>query len=372
MGRGDLERRQWRAPTGPLGAAGIKAKIAHEDAAARFVPLIRAGPDAFPNTLRLKEIWPPNLGRPPPCFVSALVLLFTRTKSATALKSLGHRDLAAAGAGRFACPPLPCRAFGSTEGCPVLRLLFPTLSLADPRAGALAGLDGQRPQPRPVRRAGQEGRCVPLAPGPRPRSRGTHEPGHHGGAVGHTALQVLHALIFDFLNNSTGRLGSVLRGDRAEGWRVRAHRRHGSATAPRAGHPPTGCAAVPKAGRTGGSSLEQQSNGGMALLPEGQWRGYRPPPEAPEPEWGRTPIMPSALAQAALEDDPAAKAQVLTVSAMTPLERALASSFQSQHPLRATREFYWSAPRCGETFPRLKTYLHHRLGPVERRKEGAQ
>ena len=36
--------------------------------------------------------------------------------------------------------------------------------------------------------------------------RGTHESGRHGGAVGFTALQVLHALIFDFLNFRTGRL----------------------------------------------------------------------------------------------------------------------------------------------------------------------
>ena len=36
--------------------------------------------------------------------------------------------------------------------------------------------------------------------------RGTHQPGRHGGAVGPTALQVLHALIFDFLNHRTGRL----------------------------------------------------------------------------------------------------------------------------------------------------------------------
>ena len=28
--------------------------------------------------------------------------------------------------------------------------------------------------------------------------RGTHQPGHHGGALGHTGLAVLHALIFDF------------------------------------------------------------------------------------------------------------------------------------------------------------------------------
>ena len=36
--------------------------------------------------------------------------------------------------------------------------------------------------------------------------RGTHQPGHHGGAVGHAGLAVLHALIFDFLNHRTGRL----------------------------------------------------------------------------------------------------------------------------------------------------------------------
>ena len=36
--------------------------------------------------------------------------------------------------------------------------------------------------------------------------RGTHQPGRHGSALGHTALAVLHALIFDFLNHRTGRL----------------------------------------------------------------------------------------------------------------------------------------------------------------------
>ena len=36
--------------------------------------------------------------------------------------------------------------------------------------------------------------------------RQTKEKGCHGGAVGHTALKVLHSLIFDFLNFSTGRL----------------------------------------------------------------------------------------------------------------------------------------------------------------------
>ena len=74
--------------------------------------------------------------------------------------------------------------------------------------------------------------------------------------------------------------------------------------------------------------LEQETNA-YAVLPESGWRGYRPPPELPAtpwPEtWGAIPPPPSALVQAALEGDPAAKAQVLAVNAMTPLERALAS-----------------------------------------------
>src|SRR6476659_4642277 len=55
--------------------------------------------------------------------------------------------------------------------------------------------------------------------------RGTHQPGHHGGAVGHTALQVLHALIFDFLNHRTGRLDPSYAAI-AQGRRLRARRRH--------------------------------------------------------------------------------------------------------------------------------------------------
>ena len=36
--------------------------------------------------------------------------------------------------------------------------------------------------------------------------RQTHKPGQRGGALGPSALQVLHALLFDFLNFQTGRL----------------------------------------------------------------------------------------------------------------------------------------------------------------------
>jgi hypothetical protein len=55
--------------------------------------------------------------------------------------------------------------------------------------------------------------------------------------------------------------------------------------------------------------------------------------------WGEPAPWPDALAQATLETDPAAKAHLLAVNAMTPLERALASfqhsmSFPGVHQMR--------------------------------------
>jgi len=157
--------------------------------------------------------------------------------------------------------------------------------------------------------------------------RGSHEPGRHGGAVGPTALSVLHALIFDFLNHRTGRLDPSYAAIAAKaGVCVRTVatalqrlRELGILNWVRR------CA---ESWRDGHFVLEQETNA-YAVLPESQWRGYRPPPEppaAPWPDtWGATPPTASALAQAALEGDPAAKAQVLAGNAMTPLERALAS-----------------------------------------------
>ena len=40
--------------------------------------------------------------------------------------------------------------------------------------------------------------------------RRSHVAGKHGGRLGHTGLQVLHCLVFDFLNWATGQLRSVL------------------------------------------------------------------------------------------------------------------------------------------------------------------
>jgi len=134
--------------------------------------------------------------------------------------------------------------------------------------------------------------------------RGTHEPGRHGGAVGHVGLAVLHALIFDFLNHRTGRLdpsyaaiarqagvcvrtvATALKRLRELGILAWVHR----------------CAERWADGRF---VLEQQTNA-YAVLPEGQWRGYRPPQEAPGPPpgtWGDPAPVPSVLAQAAAESD---------------------------------------------------------------------
>ena len=139
--------------------------------------------------------------------------------------------------------------------------------------------------------------------------RGTHQPGRHGGAVGHAALQVLHSLIFDFLNHRTGRLDPSYAAIAAKaGVCVRTVasalqrlRELGILDWVRR------CA---ETWRNGRFVLEQENNA-YGLQPETQWRGYRAPPEppaAPWPDtWGATPPLPSALALAALEGGLAAR-----------------------------------------------------------------
>jgi hypothetical protein len=157
--------------------------------------------------------------------------------------------------------------------------------------------------------------------------RGTHQAGKHGGAVGHTGLAVLHALIFDFLNHRTGRLDPSY-----------------AAIAAKAGvcvrTVATALARLKALGilnwvrrcsesrdADGRFVLEQDTNA-YAVLPESQWRGYRPPPEAPEPApgtWGGpAPTVLSAIAQAALEGDLAAKVQALASDPGDGLAAALA------------------------------------------------
>lgn len=132
--------------------------------------------------------------------------------------------------------------------------------------------------------------------------RRTRRKDHHGGAVGHAALQVLHALIFDFLNFASGRLdpsydeiaraANVCR--RTVATALKRLKELGILNWVRR------CAEKWQDGRF---VLEQESNA-YAVLPDSQWRGYTPPPEAPPPmpgTWGDHPSLPPLLAQAVAE-----------------------------------------------------------------------
>jgi hypothetical protein len=132
--------------------------------------------------------------------------------------------------------------------------------------------------------------------------RQSHTKGRHGGAVGHAALQVLHALIFDFLNFSSGQLDpsypEIARAanvcERTVASALKRLRELGILNWVRR------CA---ESWRDGRFMLEQKSNA-YAVLPATQWHGYRPPPEAPPPArgtWGDHPPLPSTLAEAVTE-----------------------------------------------------------------------
>lgn len=132
--------------------------------------------------------------------------------------------------------------------------------------------------------------------------RQTRRKDHHGGAVGHAALQVLHALIFDFLNYRTGQLdpsyATIARKanvcERTVASALKRLRELGILNWVRR------CA---ESWRDGRFVLEQETNA-YAVRPATQWRGYQPPPEPPAPApgtWGDHPPLPSLLAQAAAE-----------------------------------------------------------------------
>jgi hypothetical protein len=124
----------------------------------------------------------------------------------------------------------------------------------------------------------------------------------HGGAVGHAALQVLHALIFDFLNFASGQLdpsyAEIARAanvcERTVATALKRLRELGILNWVRR------CV---ESWKDGCFVLEQQSNA-YAVLPASQWRGYKEPPEPPPPApgtWGEHPPLPPVLAQAAAE-----------------------------------------------------------------------
>jgi hypothetical protein len=132
--------------------------------------------------------------------------------------------------------------------------------------------------------------------------RQTRKPGQRGGAVGPSALQVLHALIFDFLNFQTGRLDPSQKAiarqanicPRAVSDALKRLKSLGILAWVRR------CEARFENGRY----VRRQQTNAYAILPSTGWQGYVPPLEAPLPHpsvWGKAPVMPSVHEAAVIE-----------------------------------------------------------------------
>ena len=133
--------------------------------------------------------------------------------------------------------------------------------------------------------------------------RQTRRAGHHGGAVGPTALAVLHSLIFDFMNWRSGQLdpsyAAIARASnlcvRSVATAIKRLRDLGIINWTRR------CAET----RTddGRFVLTQQTNA-YAVMPASGWRGYREPPDPQPPAsgtWGDHPTLPCVVGQAVEE-----------------------------------------------------------------------
>jgi hypothetical protein len=132
--------------------------------------------------------------------------------------------------------------------------------------------------------------------------RTTRQPGRQDGAIGRNGLAVLHALLFDFLNNATGRLDPAI-----------ASIARMANISPRSAA--RGLAALKAAGVLswkrrcdrvieGGRMLLKQISNAYAVLPVSHWFGYRPRTPAPVPEratWGSPAPFPTAIETAVTE-----------------------------------------------------------------------
>ena len=153
--------------------------------------------------------------------------------------------------------------------------------------------------------------------------RQTNKPGHHGGAVGPTALAVLQSLIFTFQNWRSGRLdpsyAAIAKASnlcrRTVATALKRLRDLGIVDWTRR------CTETRT--DTGQYVLEQKSNA-YALMPSSGWQGYHEPPEPPGPApgtWGDHPPLPDVVALADEERrHGGGKGSVLSILASDPTD----------------------------------------------------
>jgi hypothetical protein len=149
--------------------------------------------------------------------------------------------------------------------------------------------------------------------------RQTRRKGRHDGEIGHASMQVLHALVFDFLNFRTGRLdpsyAAIARKanvcERTVAAALQRLKRLGILAWVRR------CAESVRDGRY----IREQQTNAYQIQTEAQWLGYRPPPPPPAPTagtWGD----PAPMATPA--GDLSATATFLGAETGNPLSAALA------------------------------------------------
>jgi hypothetical protein len=138
--------------------------------------------------------------------------------------------------------------------------------------------------------------------------------GRHGGLVGSHVLLVLHTLIFEFLNHTTGRLDPSYNAIQRKTRLCRQTIARALARLRDLGIINWIRRCYEDKDECGRFVLRQETNA-YAILPPSQWRGYTEPaaPEPPYPStWGACPPLPSLLEQAsaAMQDGSSAGAVV--------------------------------------------------------------
>jgi hypothetical protein len=171
--------------------------------------------------------------------------------------------------------------------------------------------------------------------------RQTHEPGKHGGALGHTALQVLHTLLFDFLNYASGRLDPS-QAAIARKANVCARTVATALAKLRAAGVLNWVRRCAEGRQADGRFMLQQETNAYAVLPCSQWLGYRPPPDMPAPEpgtWGDHPPLPNVMAQAVAERrEGGTLRQVINVLASDPTDMLAAALARLGQAMQGTQE----------------------------------